>query len=324
MKKQNNLIIYQAKTGAIQFQADSKSQTLWATQAQMAQLFETTPQNITIHLKNIFKESELLEKATCKESLQVQKEGNRNVKRKKNIYNLDAIISVGYRISSVAGTKFRQWATKTLRTHITQGYTINKAQVSKNYQKFMKAVAEVKKLLPASDLVKADDALELAQLFASTWFSLDAYDKSNLPTKGLAKKEVEMTADELNEALIDLKKELLTKKEATDLFGSERKKDALTGIVGNVLQSFGGEDLYATLEEKAAHLLYFIVKNHPFVDGNKRSGAFAFVWFLNRTGLLEKDQLTPPALTALTLLVAESDPKDKERIVGLILLLLKG
>ena len=116
----------------------------------------------------------------------------------------------------------------------------------------------------------------------------------------------------------------MTKKEATDLFGSKRNSDALVGIVGNVFQSFGGEDLYSTLEEKAAHLLYFIVKNHPFVDGNKRSGAFAFVWFLNRTDLLEKDQLTPPALTVLTLLVAESDPKDKERIVGLILLLLRG
>ena len=139
---------------------------------------------------------------------------------------------------------------------------------------------------------------------------------------GQRKKRVTFTADELTQALHEFKQELLMRKHATDIFGQERSEDAVHGIVGNVLQSFGSQDLYPTVEEKASHLLYFMVKNHPFVDGNKRSGAFAFIWFLRKAGLL-RASLTPEALTALTLLVAESKPKDKEKMIGLMLLLLQ-
>ena len=319
----SNLVIYQAKTGAIALKGDFKKETLWASLNQIAELFETDKSGISRHIKNIFSTKELDKKSTVAIFATVQKEGKREVKRDIEYYNLDIILSVGYRVNSKKATSFRQWATKTLRSHIVDGYTINKSQITRNYEKFMKAVDQVKKLLPAPDLFDADSVLELIQLFANTWLSLDAYDKSSLPVKGLIKKEVDFTTDELVKALAELKSELVSKKEATELFGSERTKQSLAGTVGNVFQSFGGSDLYATLEEKAAHLFYFIVKNHPFADGNKRSGAFAFVWFLSRSGILEKERLTPSALTALTLLVAESDPKDKERIVGLILLLLR-
>ncbi|MFA6306013.1 MAG: Fic family protein, partial [Candidatus Gracilibacteria bacterium] len=164
----------------------------------------------------------------------------------------------------------------------------------------------------------------LIKMFANTWFSLDAYDKENFPKTGVTKKEFQLTAKELTEALSDLKIGLTKSGQAGDLFGIARKEQSMEGILGNVLQSFGGKDLYPTIEEKAAHLLYFTVKNHPFVDGNKRSGAFTFVWFLKQTGLLNPMRMTPEALTALTLLVAESNPKDKERMIGLILLILKG
>jgi len=206
---------------------------------------------------------------------------------------------------------------------LLQGYTINKKRIGKNYEKFMQAVADVKALLPAGNKVKTEDVLELISAFAGTWFSLDAYDTDRLPQRGASKKQVECTAEELEKALKELKKDLIKKKEATDIFGQERSKDGMKGIVGNIFQSAFGKDVYSSAEEKAAHLLYFMVKNHPFVDGNKRSGAFAFVWFLRKAGLL-RASLTPEALTALTLLLAESSPKDKDKMIGLTLLLLQG
>jgi death-on-curing family protein len=161
-------------------------------------------------------------------------------------------------------------------------------------------------------------------MFANTWFSLDAYDKSLLPKTGASKKQALITAEELKEAIFELRENLISKKEASELFATDRVKDSIAGIVGNVFQSVFGQEVYETIEEKASYLLYFFVKNHPFVDGNKRSGAFAFIWFLNKSGIFNKYKISPEALTVLTLLVAESNPKDKEKIIGLILLLLKG
>jgi prophage maintenance system killer protein len=171
--------------------------------------------------------------------------------------------------------------------------------------------------------VGADDALELIKMFASTWLSLEAYDEETLPKTGSVKKRVSITGEHVHTALLKLREELMEKKEASELFGVEKQKESVAGIVGNVFQAFGGNDVYPTLEEKAAHLLYFMVKNHPFIDGNKRSGAFAFVWFLRRAKILNVAKMTPEALTSLTLLVAESDPKDKDRMIGLVLMLLK-
>jgi len=165
--------------------------------------------------------------------------------------------------------------------------------------------------------------LELISAFADTWLSLDAYDKSYLPKNGTTKKQVIFATQELLNIFSDFKKELTKKNLASDLFGQERTKGSIGGIIGAVFQSFDKKDLYSTIEEKAAHLLYFMVKNHPFIDGNKRSGAYAFVWFLKKSRILNPSNLTPSTLTALTLFVAESNPKDKDRVIGLILALLK-
>jgi len=321
MKKE--IIIYQTKQGEIEFKGDIQKETLWANLQQIADLFETNKSGISRHINNIYKSKELERESTVAKIATVQTEGKRTVEREIEYYNLDLILSVGYRVNSKVATKFRQWATKTLRQHIIKGYTINRKQIAKNYKEFLQVVESVKKLLPQGDQLKAQDALELIKLFAQTWLSLDAYDKSKLPKIGISKKQVLITAEELTGALKQLKTDLLKKQEASELFGQERNKDAIAGIVGTVFQSVFGRDAYETLEEKAAHLLYFIVKNHPFVDGNKRSGAFAFVWFLNKAGLLRKEKISPEALTALTLLVAESKPQDKERVIGLILQLLK-
>ena len=315
------VVIYQAKSGAIELRGDFDKETLWATQAQIAEIFGTTPQNITIHLKRIYAENELSLPATCKEYLQVQKEGKREIQRKQKFYNLDAIISVGYRINSSTGTQFRQWATKTLRAHIVDGYTINRTRISKNYDAFLKTVEDVRSLLPSGTKTDTDSILELIRLFADTWMSLDAYDKERLDLKKPTKRKVALTGALLTESVAVLKGELILKGEATELFASERNRDAIEGIVGNVMQAFGGADVYPSIESKAAHLLYFIVKNHPFVDGNKRTGAYAFVWFLSRAKSLDTRRITPEALTALTLLIAESDPKDKEKLIRLVMVL---
>ncbi len=327
MKKQiinHQVIIYQAKNGAIEFRRDRDHETIWATQAQMASVFNVNSQAVTKHLKNIYKEGELAKKATCSKMEQVQNESGRSIKRTLEFYNLDAIISVGYRINSKTGTKFRQWATKTLHEHIAKGFTINPKVVENHYTEFQKAIGLIKDLLPSEKSIDHASVLELVSVFADTWLSLDAYDKEKLIIKGVTKKSVTLTGALLVQALEELKSSLIKKDQATELFGTERARGAIEGIVGDVMQSFGGKELYPTVEEKAAHLLYFVVKNHPFVDGNKRSGAYSFVWFLRLAGILDTTRITPPALTAITLLVAESHPKEKEKMIGLVLTMLVG
>jgi len=318
-KNENQVVIYQAASGALELRKDIEKQTIWATQAQIANLFDIERSVATKHVRNIFKDKELDEDSVCanfahtapdKKTYQVQ------------YYNLDIVLAVGYRANSREAIQFRQWATKTLRQYIVEGYAINKRRIAKNYAQFLEAVETVKQLLPAAVAIDTGSVLELVNLFADTWFSLDAYDKGILLNKGTTKKRVALTAQKLDESLMELKAVLLEKGEATEHFGLERNPKSIAGIVGNVMQAFGGKDVYATVEEKAAHLLYFTVKNHPFMDGNKRSGAYAFIWFLRQANILDVARMTPPALTALTLLVAESNPKDKERVVGLILTLI--
>ncbi len=323
MKKetQEKLVLYQAKNGAIEFRGDFERDTIWGNINQIAEVFGVQKPAISKHLKNIYKEGELDKKGTVSILETVQIEGKRKVTRKIEYYNLDAIISVGYRVNSKHATQFRIWATKTLKRHLLDGYTVNKKRVGQNYEKFMQAVANVKALLPANNQVKTEDILDLINAFAGTWFSLEAYDKEAFPKSGISKKKAVFTAEELSLALFDFKKELIAKKQTTEIFGQERNKKAVEGIVGNVFQTIFHKDAYPSAEEKATNLLYFMVKNHPFVDGNKRSGAFAFIWFLRKANIL-RASLTPEALTALTLLVAESESKEKDKTIGLVLLLL--
>jgi len=322
-KKMNtqDVVIYQTKSGSLELRGDVAHETVWATQAQMAEVFGAERSVVTKHIRNIFKDKELDQKAVCanfahtavdEKTYQVQ------------FYSLDIILAVGYRTNSVKAIEFRQWATKTLKQHITEGYTINRARIARNYDSFMEAVGTVRTLLPASTEVDAGSVLELVRLFADTWFSLDAYDKELLTPSKVSKKKVKLTADELISSFEVLKSELMRKGEASENFAQVRRRESIEGIVGNVMQSFGGKAVYPSVEGKAAHLLYFIIKNHPFVDGNKRSGAYAFVWFLHKARVLDTNRLTPSALTALTLLIAKSDPKDKEKMVNLVAMLIVG
>ena len=321
MTKKNQTIVYQGENGEIILKQDIQSQTIWANRMEMAKIFDVNPQAISKHILKIYKEKELEKEATSSKMELVQNESGRTIKRQVDYYNLDILISVGYRISSIKGTKFRIWATKTLKEHITQGFTINPNRIEKNHQAFLQAVEDIKLLAQNNQNLQTNDALELIKTFSYTWFSLDSYDKNNFPKQG-TKKSVQITAEELQNDLEKLKNELITKKEATKIFAQEKQKGNLAGIVGNVFQSVFGKDAYPTLEEKAAHLLYFIVKNHPFTDGNKRSGAFAFIWFLQKAQINFRDKINPETLATLTILIAESNPKDKEKMIGIILLLL--
>lgn len=313
------LVLYQAKSGAIELKGDAKKESLWASLDQIAQVFERDKSVISRHLKNIFEEGELKRASVVAFFATTAADGKTyQVKH----YNLDAILSTGYRVNSKRATQFRQWATKTLRSHIVDGYTINRARVGKNYEAFSQAVADVRALLPADMKSDTGSILELVRAFADTWMSLDAYDREKLTLSKPTKKKVALTGAKLAESVAVLKGELIEKHEATELFAQERGKQMLEGIVGNVMQAIGGRDVYPSIEGKAAHLLYFIVKNHPFVDGNKRTGAYAFVWFLSQAKVLDTSRLTPEALTAITLLIAESHPRDKEKMTGLTMLLI--
>ena len=318
--KNKQIVIYQTPSGAIELRGDFNKEPIWATQVNIADLFGTKRPAITKHLRNIFKEKELEEKSVCSILEHTAADGKTY---KTQYYNLDAIIAVRYRINSKRATHFRIWATKTLKEHLLKGYTINRKRITQNYDAFMKAVADIQTLLPEHITLDPKMVLELIKEFASTWVSLDAYDKEALEVIGTTKKAVKLAGQELASAIENLRVELGKKGEATELFAQERKPGSIEGIAGNVMQSFGGKPLYPSVEEKAAHLLYFMVKNHPFTDGNKRSGAFAFVWFLRKYRAKSNRNINPASLTALTLLIAESDPKKKGQMVALVTQLLK-
>ncbi len=316
----NTPVIYQAKNGAIELRGDFSHETVWATQAQIATAFEVNVRTVNDHLKTIFKNNELKEKSVIRKFRITARDGKIY---DTNHYNLDVIIAVGYRVNSKTATQFRIWATKTLKEHIMKGYTINRKQISKNYDAFLQSVSDIQALLPERIVVDPKMVIDLIKEFATTWISLDAYDKESLQRIGVTKKIIKLTGIELWAAITNLRNELMKKEEATEIFAQERKNGSVEGIVGNVMQSFAGKPLYATVEEKAAHLLYFMVKDHPFVDGNKRSGAFAFVWFLRKSGIKGQKNINPATLTTLTLLIAESDPKKKDQMIALITQLLR-
>ena len=318
-KAETNLIIYQAKNGAIEFRGDFEHENIWATQVQISDLFGVERSVVTKHIRNILKDNELDRNSVCAKFAHTAEDGKTY---QVQYYNLDVILSVGYRINSARAIEFRKWANKILKEYLIKGYTINRKQIAKNYNAFMQAVASVQNLLPEHITLDPKAVLELIKEFAGTWMALDAYDREALASTGSTKKAVKFTGAELTEAITNLRDTLIKKGEATELFAQEKRPGNIEGIVGNVMQSFGGKPLYSTAEEKAAHLLYFMIKDHPFSDGNKRSGAFAFVWFLRRAGIKGAKNINPSALTALTLLIAESSPDKKDQMAALVVTLL--
>jgi len=315
--------IYQAENGEIKLNVDMNKETVWANQKQIASIFGVNPQAITKHIKNIYKEQELQENQTCAFLEQVQNEWWKQVKRNIKFYNLDMIISVWYRINSKQATNFRIWANKIIKQFITKWFVLDKNRVAENYKDFLKVVDNIKVLTKWKN-IKAEDIVDLIKSFGSTWFNLESFDTWDLPLSWFSSNDLEITAKELYQDIDKLKQDLLIKKEATDLFAQEKTNWSLEWILWNVFQSVFGEDVYSTIEEKASNLLYFLIKDHPFNDWNKRCGAFSFIRFLKKVWFDFDNKITPETLTTLTLLIATSDSKDKERMIWLTILLLKN
>ena len=315
------IVIFEAENGEIQVKLEQY--TVWLRQDQMAELFGRERSVITRHIGNIFKEGELDEKSN------VQNMHIANSDKPVKFYNLDVIISVGYRVKSQNGTRFRQWATRLLNEHLTKGYTLNQQRFEQNAQELEAALTLIKKAASSSELaVKSSRGLvEIVSRYTQTFLWLQRYDEGLLNEPQGQVGGTLPTAIEAKQSLADLKNNLIQRGEATDLFAKERA-DGLSAILGNLDQSVLGEPAYPSIESKAAHLLYFIIKNHPFTDGNKRSGAFLFVDFLHRNNRLLDKQNQPiindTGLAALTLLVAESAPDQKETLVRLIMNMLSG
>lgn len=317
----SELLIYEAPDNNIAVRLDGE--TVWLTQRQMADLFDSSTDNIGLHLKNIYADEELEESATTEDFSVVQTEGSRLVSRRVRHYNLDAIISVGYRVNSKRGVRFRQWATRVLREHLTQGYTLHQARLAeKGMAEARQAIELLARTLENQSLVNdaGREVLALITGYAKTWRLLLQYDEDglSLPDTCLPARGV-LDYATARAAIEDLKSALASRNEATDLFGRERD-ERLHGILGSIEQTMFGESLYKTREEKAAHLLYFVIKDHPFSDGNKRIGSFLFLLYLRQEGMAMT--INANALTALALLVAESAPQNKELMIRLIINLL--
>ncbi len=312
----NQIAIYQSESGAVDVRLDGD--TVWLTQEQMTQLFGRERSVITKHIRNVFKEGELEEKSNV-QNLHIPRSD-----KPVRLYNLDVIISVGYRVKSPQGVQFRQWATRLLREHLTRGYTLNQQRLQTNAAELEAALELVHKAAQTAEL-NADTGRGLVDIitrYAHTFLWLQRYDEGLLTEPASQPGGTLPTVAEARQALARLKADLMQRGEATDLFARERG-EGLPALLGNLDQSVFGEPAYPSVEAKAAHLLYFVIKNHPFADGNKRSGAFLFVDFLHRNGRLLNAQGHPvindTGLAALALLVAESDPAQKEVLIRLVM-----
>ena len=328
MNNQNPIEIYQAQDGTTQVEVRFENDTVWLSQAQMAMLFDKDIRTINEHITNIFDDEELEKESTIRKFRIVRQEGKRQVNREIEHYDLDMIISVGYRVKSKQGISFRRWATARLKEYLTQGYTINQKRLQQNAHELEQVLALIQKTANSSELTleSGRGLVDIVSRYTHTFLWLQRYDESLLAEPQTQQGGTLPTYAEACSALAELKSQLMTKGEASDLFGRERD-NGLSAILGNLDQSVFGEPAYPSIEAKAAHLLYFVVKNHPFSDGNKRSGAFLFVDFLHRNGRLFDHNGHPvindTGLAALTLLVAESDPKQKETLIRLIMHMLK-
>ena len=315
MKKHGEILLYAADSGSgveVRLERD----TVWLSQRQMADLFDKDSDTINLHLRNIYQDGELGEAATSEESSVVQREGARSVRRRVMLYNLDAIISVGYRVNSKRGTLFRQWATRVLREHLVKGYTVNEKRLAE-----LKQTVQLVEAVLERQQVSGEEATALLRVVADFTRALDLlddYDHQRVcPIVGETVEAVPVTYDEA----VGIIGQLHQKFAASIHFGVE-KDQSLRSSLAAVFQSFAGSDVYPTLEAKAANLLYFLVKNHSFVDGNKRIAAALFLWFLEKNQCLYdaagRKRITNATLVAVTLMIAESRPAEHEIITRVL------
>lgn len=310
----NEVIIYKTIDNQTQIDVKFENDTVWLSQSQITALFERDRTVITKHINKIFNDGELDEKSN------VQKMHIAHSDRPVTFYNLDVIISVGYRVNSKQGIRFRQWATQRLKEYLVKGYTINEQRLDQLNQ-IVNIIEQTNKINDIQ-FSEAKGLLDILSNYTRSFVLLNQFDSHNLQSENLNPNVTYVIEyNDAKKAILELKKQLIAKKEATKLFGNEKDK-SFEGTLKSIVQTFDGEYLYGSIEEQAAHLLYFVIKNHSFSDGNKRIGAFLFIWFLEKNRHRFKSngelKINDNALTALALLVAQSNPDDKELIVGLI------
>ena len=312
MKKE--LVIFETLDKEISLSVEILKNTVWLTQNQMAELFKTTKQNISLHANNCFKEGELDKKSVVKESLTTAADG-KNYKTK--LYNLDVIISVGYRVKSKRGVEFRQWANEILKQYILKGYVVNK----KRLQALEKTVDIQTKMLANALDVEESDILKAVNEYTDALLLLDQYDHQTLKKPSGKMPTYRITYDECVTMVNNMRDSF-----NTDVFGVEKEAGKVKGIIAAIYQSAFGYDAYPSLEEKAAYLLYFMIKDHPYADGCKRIAASLFLEFLDRNNALfvnGEKKISDGALVAITLMIAESRPEEKDVMVTLVMNLLK-
>lgn len=321
MDNRGKIVIYQTKDGKTSIDVKLENETVWLNQAQMAELFQTDRTSVVKHVNNIYKSEELEKDSTCAKIAQVQMEGNRTIKRHIIYYNLDMIISVGYRVNSMRGTQFRIWANKVLKDYLIKGYAINQQAKAVQLEDLKSTVRLLSNVIEHKQLT-LDEANGLLRVITDYTYGLDTLDKydyqqlevdSTTPTE-----EFRATYEEAMEAIHLLQEKF----GSSDLFGNE-KDQSFKSSINTIYQTFGGEELYPSVEEKATMLFYLVVKNHSFSDGNKRIAAFLFLWFLEKNGILYKSDgsklIGNNTLVALTLMIAESRTEEKDVMVKVVI-----
>lgn len=322
-----NIIIYKPAKGKVELKVRLEDETVWLDAHQMARIFDVKRPAVVKHINNIYKTGELDKKSTCSVLEQVAAD---NKVRKMNLYNLDMIISAGYRVNSQRATQFRVWATNTLKQYLLQGYAINEKRLLETRNKFSQLRQAILFLQKQSkkELLQGQEAeiLNLLTDYSKTLSLLEQYDKGKFKKEKGGKAKFVLGYKNCAKIIGGVKRELTVKKEAGSLFGQEHDK-SFEGIIKGLYQTFTKKELYQSIEDKAAHLLYLVIKDHPFSDGNKRVASFLFVYFLDKNNYLYREngekKINDNALTALALLIAESNPKEKDQIVALITQLIR-
>ena len=321
MKEDQKIVIYQTEDGQTQIDVRLENETVWLTQAQMVELFQTTKQNVSLHLNNLYKEGELQKEGTVKEYLTVQQEGKRRVSRRVKYYDLDVIISVGYRVHSKRGTAFRIWARKIIKDYLVKGYVVNERIRHEQIGELRQLVGMLGRTLQNQSVISTDETTALFEVVTDYTYALDTldnYDYERLAIDKTTKQEkFHATYENAMEAINGLREKF----GGSTLFGNE-KDESFKSSIGQIYQTFGGDELYPSVEEKAAMLLYLVTKNHSFSDGNKRIAATLFLWFLNNNGILYREdgskRLADNTLVALTLMIAESKTEEKDVMVKVV------
>ena len=306
MEQKKELVIFETKDHAVKLEVPVNEETVWLTQAQMASLFQTTKQNISLHVNNCFREKELDKNSVVKDFLTTASDGKQY---KTKFYSLDVIISVGYRVKSKRGVEFRKWANSVLKQYILQGYAVNSHRIAQ--------LGEVIKIMKRTeDSLDGKQILSVIEKYSDALEMLDSYDHQTMTRPKGKPATYALDYEECMQVISQMRFG-----NESELFGKE-KDDSFRGSIGNIYQSFGGQELYPSLEEKAAHLLYFVTKNHSFLDGNKRIAAAMFLYFLDKNGVLfvdGKKLIENHTLVALTIMIAESKPVEKDMMITVIM-----